>query len=293
LVKKNRPFATSTIEPITMTQVTLIIISYNSYTIIKQCQDALLKSAQYPVLIIDNASPDGSAELLKAEYPTVEVVALPENIGYGRAANVGIRMTKTPYAFLLNPDLCATPEIIGQMMDTALKNKGRAAIFSPAVNPVNFTKNGLEERKWISGSAMLFDLDEMQDIGFFDENIFLFSEESDLCYRTLKADKKILHNSDLYINHLKGQACPSSPAITALKGWHFGWSRAYFRAKHHLDHGKESPCRQIRNYQYKARVSFDKNKRLKFKSRAAGTKAFLAGEPAFDSTGIAAQSTSL
>jgi GT2 family glycosyltransferase len=232
-----------------MTQVMLIIISYN---IIKQCQDALLKSAKYSVILIDNASRDGSAELVKAEYPDVEVVALPRNIGYGRAA-----------------------------------------IFSPAVKHVNFTKNGLEERKWISGSAMLFDLEEMQDIEFFDEQIFLFSEESDLCYRTLKTNKKILHSSDIYLKHLKGQACPSSPAIVALKGWHFGYSRAYFDAKHHMDHEKKSPYRKILNYQYKARVSFDKNQRLKYKSRVAGTKTFLAGEPAFDSTGIAAQSTSL
>lgn len=276
-----------------MTRITLIIISYNSFSIIRKCMHDLLTDPFHRVIIVDNASADGSAELLQKEYPKTEVIALPQNIGYGRAANIGLEMTNTPYAFLLNPDLYVTTEIIDEMLRVAVGNKGRAAVFSPAVKEVNYTKNGIEERKWISGSAMLFDMDEMKDIGFFDEHIFLFSEESDLCYRTLKANKKILHNSDLYLKHLKGQACPSSSAITQLKGWHFGWSRAYYRAKHRINHGKLSPHYQIWKYRYKALFSFDKNQRLKYKSRVAGTLAFLAGTPAFDSKGIPAQSTYL
>lgn len=276
-----------------MTKITLIIISYNSYEILRKCQDDLLKSGTYRVIIIDNASGDKSADHLQKEYPKTEVVALPQNIGYGRAANVGLGMTNTPYAFLLNPDLYATSDVIEEMLRIATENKGRAAIFSPTVKPVNFTQSGCQERKWISGSAMLFDMEEMKDIGFFDENIFLFSEESDLCCRTLKGNKKILHNSDLYLKHLKGQACPSSPAITQLKGWHFGWSRAYYRAKHQIDHGKLSPRYQIWKYRYKALFSFDENERLKYRSRAAGIRAFLEGIPAFDSNGIAHHSSHL
>ncbi|HSR88567.1 MAG TPA: glycosyltransferase family 2 protein, partial [Pontiella sp.] len=273
--------------------VTLVIVSYNSCGIIKQCQDELLKSGAYRIIIIDNGSPDGSAERLQKEYPEVEVVALPQNIGYGRAANIGIEKTTTPYAYLLNPDLYATAEIIEKMLETAAEYKGRAAIFSPAVKPVNYTQTGCRECKWISGSSMLFDLEEMKEIGFFDEHIFLFSEESDLCLRTRKAGKKIVMNTDIYLKHLKGQACPSSPELIQLKGWHFGWSRAYYRAKHQMDHGEKSARRQILNYTYKALTSFDQTQRLKYKARAAGARAFLSGTPAFDSTGTPAQSLQL
>jgi GT2 family glycosyltransferase len=277
-----------------MTKITLIIISYNSYDILRKCQDDLLKSSRYRVIIVDNGSPDGSAERLQQEYPVVEVVALTQNIGYGRAANIGIGKTTTPYAYLLNPDLYATAEIIEKMLETAAEYKGcGVAILSPAVKPVNFTRTGCRECKWISGSSMLFDMEEMKKIGFFDEHIFLFSEESDLCLRTRKKKKKIVMNTDIYLKHLKGQACPSTPAVVQLKGWHFGWSRAYYRAKHRIDQGKKSARRKVLNYTFKALFSFDPTRRLKYKARAAGARAFLAGTPAFDSNGIAHYSTHL
>ncbi len=87
--------------------LSLIIISYNSAGIIEQCQRELLDAMPFPTLIVDNASPNQSTTVLKKEFPRAEIIALEQNIGYGRAANVGLRKIKTPYALLLNPDLTA------------------------------------------------------------------------------------------------------------------------------------------------------------------------------------------
>jgi GT2 family glycosyltransferase len=83
--------------------LTLIIVSFNSTAVIEKCLTGLLRHVPCKVYIIDNASPDGSAAQLSARFPDVDVITLGTNVGYGRAANAGLRLTTTPYALLLNP----------------------------------------------------------------------------------------------------------------------------------------------------------------------------------------------
>ncbi len=268
-----------------MPECSIIIVSYNSHAIMESCMADLLDSDAFPITIMDNASPDGSAQRLAENHPHVNVVALEKNLGYGRAANLGIKKTTTRYAMLLNPDLEATPDLVQQLLDAAHQHRGQAAIFAPAVKQEDFTQSGMHEREWISGSAMLFDLKEMESIGLFDEKIFLFSEENDLCFRVRKAGKRILLSSDILIPHLKGKCCTASPKIEYLKGWHFGWSSAYFHTKHQLLRGGKTPEQMACKYRQKQFFSLNKNKRLKYKARADGTQAFLDGMPAFDANG--------
>ncbi|MDX1694520.1 MAG: glycosyltransferase family 2 protein [Ketobacteraceae bacterium] len=261
--------------------VTIIIVSYNSAAVMRRCQHELLSSGRFRVIVVDNASADGSAEQLKADYPAIEVIALDRNIGYGRGANVGLREVTTPYGFLVNPDLFVTPDDIDRLLQAAREHAGEATVFAPAVKEKDHLCQGLLSREWVIGAAMLFDMALLEKVGLFDENIFLFYEEKDLCFRIRAQGGNILLVSDLYLEHLKGQACKPSDFVVHLKNWHVGWSSFYYLSKHDLQHGKHHPANILLRYSIKAFLSRDSDKRKRFRARLQGIRAFLRGEPAF------------
>ena len=88
-------------------------------------------------------------------------------------------------------------------------------------------------------------MEKLRNIGFFDENIFLFSEEDDLCDRTLEAGYGIRFCPDVYFEHLVGQACASNPKIEYMKWWHFGWSTCYRMTKNNKVTWWKNPIRKM------------------------------------------------
>lgn len=265
--------------------LTIIIISYNSAGIIKKCQSDLLNSKFFKGFIVDNASPDGSAGILRERFPHVEILSLKQNIGYGRAANVGLRKTKTPYALLLNPDLTATPEAIRKLLDYAEHDDSNTAIWGPASLRKDFTGEPPESVEWISGCAMLFDMEKLGKIGLFDENIFLFAEETELCERTIQAGYKIKLCRDIYFNHLVSQGSTPNPKVEYMKWWHFGWSQCYLMTKHGHRRWYRNPDRKLINYRIHSWISSSAGKRMKWGAKADGALGFIRGEKAFDHEG--------
>lgn len=226
--------------------LTIIIVSYNSQKVMTKCLGSLIDSKVYPVIVVDNASTDGSAEALRNRFPDAMVKALPQNMGYGRAANVGLRMVETPYALLLNPDLKASVEDIGKLLDHARSDTANTAIWGPASQKKDLTGEAPQSVEWISGCAMLFDMEKLRTLGFFDENIFLFFEETDLCVRARDAGFQVRLCRDIFFDHMLGQASTPNPAIERMKNWHYGWSRCYYFDKRGQAKGKRSPLPPVR-----------------------------------------------
>lgn len=262
-------------------KLTVIIISYNSSKTLIKCQKKLLQSGKYPITVIDNASTDGSAEKLRETFPDVEVIALDKNIGYGRAANIAFRNIQTPYAMLLNPDLFAGNDSVKQMMRHAEQVDPDVAILGPVVKRKQFTGGPPEAVEWVSGAAMLFDMQILEKVGFFDENIFLFSEDADLCCRTINSGYKIMLCHDVLMDHIRDQSLLPNLAVEYLKSWHYGWSRSYYFTKHRLNKGKKATWWRLLQYSVKSVTSRDKNKRRKYRAQAAGVNSFMKGEKAF------------
>lgn len=260
--------------------LSIIIVSYNSASVLIKSLDSLISSNRYPVIIVDNASKDNSAALLKSRFPVATIKALPQNIGYGRAANIGLQTANTPYALLLNPDLSASIEDIQRLSDYSSKDP-ETALWGPASRKNDFTKEPPVSVDWISGCAMFFDLKKLSNVGFFDENIFLFFEETDLCKRIRDAGYQIKLCRDIYFDHDSGHACEPSPAVEQLKNWHYGWSRCYYFNKHDPLNRKRTPQKQHAQYRRKSLTALASQKRRKYKAQAQGAKAFLDGEPAF------------
>ena len=266
--------------------LTLIIVSFNSADNILLNLHDLLISGRYPALILDNASPDDSGEILKEQLPAVDVITLPTNWGYGRAANVGLRQAQTPYALLLNPDLEVPTDQIKKLLQHAKQGPESTAIWGPATTHAYFTDLPPKDTALISGSAMLFDVEKIKKVGLFDENIFLFSEETDLCTRTIQAGYSIQLCPDVLFNHLGGQSSSPSPEIDYMKWWHFGWSQCYRMTKHRQYTMWKNPLRKYIAYTLHSMLTISPKRRRKWQAKADGVLAFIRGKMAFDEQGI-------
>ena len=268
-------------------QLTLIIVSFNSFDVIERCLDEVLNAPKFRIIVVDNASLDTSAAKLTEQFPDVEVLPLAQNVGYGRAANRGLAMVETPFALLLNPDVQATPDKLNRLLERLGQIDEDTALLGPAVQTKDHLQQGLVARKWIIGAAMAFNMRVMRPIGFFDEQIFLFSEETDLCLRIHKAQKKIYLDSDLLLPHLSKQSSAPSRAVDFMKGWHYGWSNQYLLEKHGTTRWKTSSLRRAMLYGMKSLLARDPQKKLEYTAKYAGVRAFMKGEAAFNADGSA------
>lgn len=132
---------------------------------------------------------------------------------------------------------------------------------------------------------MLFDVEKIRQIGLFDENIFLFSEETDLCERTIKAGYTIQICPDVFFDHLGGQSSTPAPEIEYMKWWHFGWSQCYRMTKHGHCTLWKNPFRKYISYQLHSWVAFPAERRKKWQAKADGAFAFMSGKKAFTESG--------
>lgn len=265
--------------------VTIIIVSYNSAGVILKNWKTFLDTTERKVIIVDNSSSDRSGELLSQTFPHVNVLQLGQNLGYGRAANEGFALCHGHFALLLNPDLVISEEVVSQLTSFAEKDTGNTAIWAPVTNESECSNKTPRAVDAVSGAAMLFDLDKMKNIGFFDDHIFLYSEESDLCCRTRRAGYEIALCPSVYLEHFGDGSSGKDLSLTFMKSWHFGWSRCYFYHKYGLDKGKHSARSMYRNYRLKSFLSLGSTSRIDYRGKAEGVRAFMEGQGAFRSDG--------
>jgi GT2 family glycosyltransferase len=273
-------------EPI-MATLTYIIICYNSAAVIDANMHALLNQTPHQVIIIDNNSTDGSLALLKHRFSQCTILSLPQNIGYGRAANVAIDCCETSHCLLINPDVSITADDVSHLLREADKYS-EAAILAPATQPKHQALGtGPIEQTFLNGSCMLLDRQKIKNLGAFDTAIFLFSEEADLCTRCTQAGYQLLLFPQIAAQHFKGQSSGNSKALIFMRNWHFAWSRAYYFNKHKMARGKRSPWRRLVTYGWKFITASSAEKRIKYRANLSGTIAFLRGSEAFQTDGNA------
>jgi len=189
--------------------VYVIILNYNGKDWLKPCLESLLSTnyGNFKVILVDNASIDGSVELVKNLFPQVEIIINPSNYGFSEGNNIAIRKAlfeKPGYIVLLNPDTRVEPNWLADMVDVA-ENEPTVGILGPV--QLNYwdsdfnswTKTALmrhlddlrnPERasgwiavEWVEGSCFVVRRDVFDAIGLLDPIYFAFYEEIDFCRR--------------------------------------------------------------------------------------------------------------
>ena len=218
-------------------KITIVINTFKSEDIISSCLDSIDK--EFKVLIIENSNNKNLKQKLEKDYPNVECFLTGDNLGYAKGNNLGLSKVTSQYALILNPDATLTKNTLNNFLISAEKIKD-FSIIGPAkqdefsVSDKNKDKGELFEVEKLKGFAMLLNLDQFKEIGFFDDNFFIYLEEMDLCRRVKKNKKKIYLDKNIIINHIGGSSHNKEInfEMEMSRNWHWMWSTFYFNKKH-------------------------------------------------------------
>ena len=219
-------------------KITVVINTFHSEDKIDQCLNSI--DPKIKILIIENSNNSNFKFNLEKKYSNVTCYLTGENLGYAKGNNLGLSKVVTEYALILNPDAYLENDTLNNLINSA-KNLNNFAIIGPAkqneYSNKNFdeTKPDIFEVDHVKGFAMFLNMKEFKDIGFFDENIFIYLEEIDLCKRLKKNNKKIFLAQNVIIHHAGGSShnAKINFEMELSRNWHWMWSTFYYNKKHY------------------------------------------------------------
>ncbi len=229
--------------------VSVIIVNYNVREYLSNALRSLskaLKGVRSEVIVVDNASSDGSVEHLRRQFPRVRFIALRENIGFGRANNLAMSKARGKFFLLLNPDTLVQEDTVKVMLRYFREHERVGLAGCRILNPdgtfqlaarrsyptpwIAFTRiTGLSRMfpgsrlfgrynltylptdqsypvEAISGSCMFMRRSACEAVGGFDERFFMYGEDLDLCYRVREAGWEVHYVHETSIIHYKGES---------------------------------------------------------------------------------------
>jgi GT2 family glycosyltransferase len=229
--------------------LSVVIVSYNTRDELVRCLESLRRvTAPLETIVVDNASGDGSAAAVREGFPEVRVLENPENAGFARATNRGLREATGELVLLLNSDAEVRPGAVEALADV-LRARPDVAIVGPrtvgsggepqisfgpdltpwsewgqarlvrgvregrpdALRRAAAQAEGEREVDWVSGSCLLARRAVLRDVGFFDEAFFLYEEDADLCLRVRRAGHKVLYSPRGEVLHHLGRSMAKAP----------------------------------------------------------------------------------
>jgi len=228
----------------------VVTVTHHSEAVIESC---LRSIGKLPVVVVDNASDDGTCERAQQTAPHALLIRNARGVGYGNGANQGLAKVATEFALLLNPDAVVQPGAIDSLLQAA-DRWPEASLFGPLI----YAANGRIEpshnvRLWdrrrygprqnessfvgdtsvqhLSGAVVLVRMAAINQIGGFDPHIFLYYEDDDFCLRLIRAGHKLLLVPTATVSHVGGGSVRPSAHYYWEKFWHMAWSRLYFEQK--------------------------------------------------------------
>ena len=228
--------------------LTILIVSFKSEKVIHNCIQSI--NNKIDIIVIDNSNDINFKKLLEEKYHNVKCILSSQNIGMGSANNLGIKNIDKDYAFIINPDVIFKNNTINELIHSS-KSLDNFAILAPLSDNENYPNYLLDknketkinfdlpfEVKSVDGYAMLLNLKKLKKLEgfkFFDENIFLYMENDDMCEELIKRNEKIYIVPSSKVHHLGGKGVDSkfSNEIELSRNWHWMWSKFYFNKKHY------------------------------------------------------------
>ena len=216
--------------------VTFVIVCFRSRNIIEKCLESI--SSNCKVIIVENSNDILIKDYLEKKFSNVQVLISGDNIGYGRANNLGISMVKTKYVFILNPDTYLEKNTLKELSYVTNVLNDNFSILSPEIFNNKLLKLDNNEIKdfievdFVKGFAMLLNLSKINFDKVFDENFFLFLEEIDLCKRVKDIGGKIYIACKAKVHHYSKKSSGDEFHIELCRNWHWMWSLYYYNLKH-------------------------------------------------------------
>lgn len=232
-----------------LAQITAVIVTFNS----AHCVPELAKQLRgWPhVTIVDNGSADDTIAQVQQLIPQAQVIALPQNLGFGTANNRGFQAATTPFCLMINPDCALGAEHAQALWDVA-QQCPEAAIVVPQLTGADGRPQlnyGWIRQWWASkgpgaegvacvanacGAAMLLRMANAPQGGWFDERFFLYYEDEDMCLRLLQERKPVVIQPAVRVAHSNRGSVrgPKPLKVEYGRGYHHARSKLLFTAKH-------------------------------------------------------------
>ena len=220
--------------------ITFIIVCFKSENVIFSCLNSLPKKSKK--IVIENSNNIKLKEQIELKYDNIEVL-MNDNLGMGASNNVGILRSNTEFVYILNPDTKFNENTFDKLVE-AVNNIDDFAIISPLCSNHKFPNYKIKKKKYsnndqilevdsIDGFSMLINKKKFNN--FFDENIFLYLENDDICLRAKKNREKIYIIKNSLIDHLGASSSniKNTYDFEYLRNWHWMWSKFYFNKKHY------------------------------------------------------------
>lgn len=247
--------------------VSIILVNYNGAEILPDCLSSIEKFIDIPnyeIILVDNASTDGSWQLVTEKYPQIRLIRQSKNLGFGAGNNAGAKIATGEFLFLLNTDTVLTSNILPCLIDLMNANAQVGIIGPKLLNPdgslqisvspalgiqgeyqarqmhqayQNSSNLNLIEQKFLEiqevdivvGAAFFIRASLFQALGGFDENFFMYFEESDLCQRAQYQGYKIIYTPHVSLIHLRGYSIQKVANAMAVE---YRRSQIYYYQKH-------------------------------------------------------------
>jgi N-acetylglucosaminyl-diphospho-decaprenol L-rhamnosyltransferase len=255
---------------LSMPRLSIVIVTHNSRADIDACLGSIALAAasvDHEIVVVDNASSDGTAAAVRERWPGVRVIDAGGNLGFAAANNIGIRQTFGDLIVLLNPDTVPRPRSLDRMA-VLLEDRPDAAVVGPRlvdgsgraelsfgwmISPLAELRQKLlvrghaaglpilsayvewltrRERQvdWVSGACLMVRRADAEAVGLLDERYFMYTEDVDFCAAVRARGRKVLFTPSAHVVHMRGQSAIGAAGPTQAA---YRRSQLAFYAKHH------------------------------------------------------------
>jgi GT2 family glycosyltransferase len=222
----------------------VVVLNWNGYRVVEECLESLYHQTYQPIeiIMVDNASTDGSVDLVRTKFPDVKLIVNEKNLGFGGGNNVGIQASRGRYIMMLNNDTRLDPKCIEELKRSIEKDNKYGVCASKILleyednlidaagivvcpDGLSIGRGRLEkgvlydeeaEVFFASDCACLYRGEMLEDIGLYDEDFFAYADETDMGWRAQLAGWKCIYNPKAIVYHFHSA---SSGTYSPLKAF--------------------------------------------------------------------------
>jgi GT2 family glycosyltransferase len=234
-------------------ELSILIVSYNTLVDLERCLQSLREAppdTAHEIVVIDNASGDGSAPAVKSRWPEARLIALDSNVGFARANNIGFRQTHGELVLLLNSDTIVPAGALDHLVRQLRELPGAAIVgprlvngtgaaelsFGRMMSPMAELRQKYLQRPtgqprieeltsllqivdWVSGACLLVRRAAAEEVGFLDERYFMYCEDVDFCAAIRARGGRVYFTPATEVIHLRGRSVSTNRKVVDMAYW--------------------------------------------------------------------------